>query len=242
MFIGLAWAAGAAEAGAATATAATTRSRSVVRIGFTIFLSCRVVATGSAGNGRRRRAGACVPAAGEQRNRSVRCCEADEAVDDARGRVCLAELEPEHGGHEIELGDCDEAPVEPADEHQCRGESVHLLHFVHLLSRNCPRTEGTVPTKTNAVKILFNSCTVPSVDGTLRIGELSRRSGVSPELLRAWERRYGLLRPLRSSGGLRLYSSDDVDRVRLMREHMAGGLAAAEAAALAAGAAEGARD
>ena len=79
------------------------------------------------------------------------------------------------------------------------------------------------------------------MDGTLRIGELSRRSGVSPELLRAWERRYGLLRPLRSSGGLRLYSSDDVDRVRLMREHMAGGLAAAEAAALAAGAVEGAR-
>jgi DNA-binding transcriptional MerR regulator len=79
------------------------------------------------------------------------------------------------------------------------------------------------------------------MDGTLRIGELSRRSGVSPELLRAWERRYGLLRPLRSAGGLRLYSSDDVDRVRLMREHMAGGLAAAEAAALAAGAVEGER-
>ncbi len=33
----------------------------------------------------------------------------------------------------------------------------------------------------------------------LRIGELSKRSGVSPELLRAWERRYGLLRPTRSS-------------------------------------------
>jgi DNA-binding transcriptional MerR regulator len=63
-----------------------------------------------------------------------------------------------------------------------------------------------------------------------RIGELSRRSGVSPELLRAWERRYGLLQPLRSPGGLRLYSSEDLDRVRVMREHLAGGLAAAEAA------------
>ena len=31
----------------------------------------------------------------------------------------------------------------------------------------------------------------------LRIGELSKRSGVSPQLLRAWERRYGLLRPTR---------------------------------------------
>ena len=66
----------------------------------------------------------------------------------------------------------------------------------------------------------------------LRIGELSKRSGVSPELLRAWERRYGLLRPTRSPGGLRLYSLDDLERVRLMREHLAGGLAAAEAASL----------
>ena len=67
----------------------------------------------------------------------------------------------------------------------------------------------------------------------LRIGELSKRSGVSPELLRAWERRYGLLEPTRSPGGLRLYSLDDLERVRLMQEHLAGGLAAAEAAALA---------
>jgi DNA-binding transcriptional MerR regulator len=66
----------------------------------------------------------------------------------------------------------------------------------------------------------------------LRIGELSKRAGVSPELLRAWERRYGLLRPVRSSGGLRLYSLEDLERVRLMRQHLDGGLAAAEAAAL----------
>ena len=73
-----------------------------------------------------------------------------------------------------------------------------------------------------------------SEGGLLRIGELSRRSGVSPELLRAWERRYGLLRPTRSPGGLRLYSADDLGRVREMQQHLAGGLAAAEAAALAA--------
>jgi MerR family transcriptional regulator, light-induced transcriptional regulator len=68
----------------------------------------------------------------------------------------------------------------------------------------------------------------------LRIGELSKRSGVSPELLRAWERRYGLLRPMRSGGGLRLYSLDDLERVRLMRRHLGEGIAAAEAARLAA--------
>jgi DNA-binding transcriptional MerR regulator len=70
-------------------------------------------------------------------------------------------------------------------------------------------------------------------EGLLRIGQLSKRAGVSPELLRAWERRYGLLHPTRSQGGLRLYSHDDLERVRRMRRHLADGLAAAEAAALA---------
>ncbi len=69
--------------------------------------------------------------------------------------------------------------------------------------------------------------------GQLRIGELSRRTGVAPELLRAWERRYGLLRPARSEGGFRLYSEADEERVALMRQHLRSGLAAAEAARLA---------
>jgi DNA-binding transcriptional MerR regulator len=69
--------------------------------------------------------------------------------------------------------------------------------------------------------------------GLLRIGELSRRAGVSPELLRAWERRYGLLRPTRTPGGLRLYSTDDLERVQAMQRHLAEGLAAAQAASLA---------
>src|SRR5437764_6704069 len=85
------------------------------------------------------------------------------------------------------------------------------------------------------VKVSSRSCIVSRVSepGRLRIGELSRRSGVSPELLRAWERRYRLLRPMRSAGGLRLYSADDLERVRTMQHHLGQGLAAAEAAALA---------
>jgi MerR family transcriptional regulator, light-induced transcriptional regulator len=70
------------------------------------------------------------------------------------------------------------------------------------------------------------------VAGHVRIGELSRRSGVSPELLRAWEQRYGLLRPERSDGGFRLYSADDEDRIATMRAHLERGLSAAEAARL----------
>ncbi len=64
----------------------------------------------------------------------------------------------------------------------------------------------------------------------LRIGELSRRLGVSEHVLRAWERRYGVLRPQRSAGGYRLYSELDELRVRRMQALIAGGLSAAEAA------------
>jgi MerR family transcriptional regulator, light-induced transcriptional regulator len=66
--------------------------------------------------------------------------------------------------------------------------------------------------------------------GRLRIGELAKRTGVSPALLRAWEQRYSLLEPRRSAGGLRLFSRRDEERVRAMLAHMAGGLSAAEAA------------
>ena len=72
----------------------------------------------------------------------------------------------------------------------------------------------------------------------LRIGELSRRAGISPELLRAWERRYGLLRPIRTPGGFRLYSGADEQRVRRMQAHLGEGLSAAEAARLASAATE----
>ncbi len=71
------------------------------------------------------------------------------------------------------------------------------------------------------------------VRGYLRIGELSRRSGVSETTLRAWERRYALLRPERSEGGFRLYADDDVARVRSMQEHLGRGVSASEAARLA---------
>ena len=71
-----------------------------------------------------------------------------------------------------------------------------------------------------------------SPDGSpvLRIGELSRRLGVSDHVLRAWESRYGLLQPVRSAGGFRLYSEADARRVRRMQAHLARGLSAAEAA------------
>ncbi len=67
----------------------------------------------------------------------------------------------------------------------------------------------------------------------LRIGELSKRVGESPELLRAWELRYALVEPERTSGGQRLYSARDEHRVKLMRRHIDAGATASEAARLA---------
>ncbi len=53
---------------------------------------------------------------------------------------------------------------------------------------------------------------------------------VSDHVLRAWESRYGLLQPVRSPGGFRLYSETDESRVRRMQAYLADGLSAAEAA------------
>lgn len=55
---------------------------------------------------------------------------------------------------------------------------------------------------------------------------------MTPDVLRAWERRYGLLQPERSDGGYRLYSPMDEDRVRAMVRHLEAGVPAGEAARL----------
>jgi MerR family transcriptional regulator, light-induced transcriptional regulator len=64
----------------------------------------------------------------------------------------------------------------------------------------------------------------------VRIGELSRRVGVAPETLRAWEQRYGLLHPSRTAGGYRVYNRADEARALRMRELIDSGWAAAQAA------------
>lgn len=70
----------------------------------------------------------------------------------------------------------------------------------------------------------------------IRIGELSRRTGVGADTLRAWERRYGVFDPVRTDGGFRLYGAADEARASRMSELIAGGHSAAEAAAAVRGA------
>ncbi|MFN0095844.1 MAG: MerR family transcriptional regulator [Dehalococcoidia bacterium] len=73
----------------------------------------------------------------------------------------------------------------------------------------------------------------------MRIGELSERSGVPAETIRAWERRYRAFQPSRTSGGFRLYTEADLAAVVRMRDSVAAGVRAAEAARRLAAAAEG---
>jgi hypothetical protein len=72
----------------------------------------------------------------------------------------------------------------------------------------------------------------------LSIGALARAAGVPAATIRTWERRYGFLSASRKPSGHRLYTLEDVPRVRRVAELIARGVRAAEAV----GASEGAFD
>ncbi|MCO5165558.1 MAG: MerR family transcriptional regulator [Planctomycetes bacterium] len=65
-----------------------------------------------------------------------------------------------------------------------------------------------------------------------KMGTLARLTGLSPILLRAWERRYDLLRPERTAGGHRLYTEDDLRLLRRVQELLGQGRSIGEVAAL----------
>jgi len=57
-----------------------------------------------------------------------------------------------------------------------------------------------------------------SVTPKYRIGSVSRLTGLSADVVRVWERRYGAINPQRSDGGSRLYSDADIARLRRLRQ------------------------
>lgn len=65
-----------------------------------------------------------------------------------------------------------------------------------------------------------------------KMGTLARLTGLSPILLRAWERRHDLLEPERTAGGHRLYTEDDLRVLRRVQELLAQGRSIGEVAAL----------
>ncbi len=56
------------------------------------------------------------------------------------------------------------------------------------------------------------------MDTELRIGEVSKRAGVSIDTLRYYERLRLLPRPKRSSGGFRLFANEDIKRVQFIKQ------------------------
>lgn len=67
---------------------------------------------------------------------------------------------------------------------------------------------------------------------TYAMGTASRLTGLSPDVLRAWERRHSAVTPLRTEGGTRRYRSEDVERLRLLKQAVAAGHRIGELAAL----------
>lgn len=60
----------------------------------------------------------------------------------------------------------------------------------------------------------------PKPDSELDIGHpiavVAERTGLSRDVLRAWERRYAAVDPARTAGGQRLYSDQDIERFKLL--------------------------
>jgi DNA-binding transcriptional MerR regulator len=67
---------------------------------------------------------------------------------------------------------------------------------------------------------------------TLNMSAVVRATGVQPDTLRAWERRYGLPLPERSDGGHRLYSRRDVEIVKWLVDRQDEGLRISQAVEL----------
>src|SRR5689334_21856031 len=64
------------------------------------------------------------------------------------------------------------------------------------------------------------------------IGKVTQLTGLSIDVVRVWERRYGAVTPMRSDGGTRLYSDADVLRLRRLRQAVDNGHSIGRAAAL----------
>lgn len=61
--------------------------------------------------------------------------------------------------------------------------------------------------------------------GLFPISSVSQLTGVNTVTLRAWERRYGLIRPTRTEAGHRLYTEQDIERIKLILQLLDEGIA-----------------
>jgi hypothetical protein len=71
--------------------------------------------------------------------------------------------------------------------------------------------------------VTFEDLQPPPVRDLLSIGEVAEATGLTPDVLRIWERRYGVPRPLRLPSGHRRYPTSELVRLRTLAEACAAG-------------------
>lgn len=64
------------------------------------------------------------------------------------------------------------------------------------------------------------------------IGDVAERCGINPVTLRAWQRRYGLLKPQRSEGGHRQFDEEDIQRIEEIKRWIKSGVPVGKVKAL----------
>jgi methylmalonyl-CoA mutase cobalamin-binding subunit len=70
----------------------------------------------------------------------------------------------------------------------------------------------------------------PLAGASIRV--VANRTGIAPDTLRVWERRYGFPRPSRRPGGSRVYSESDIARLHVVAHALAAGFRPSEVVAL----------
>ena len=63
----------------------------------------------------------------------------------------------------------------------------------------------------------------PELATALGISAVERDTGLSKDILRIWERRYGFPNPTRDQYGERLYPAEQIEKLRIIRRLMAAG-------------------
>ena len=75
----------------------------------------------------------------------------------------------------------------------------------------------------------IRSGAVVGARGIYSIGAVSRLLGVSQSAIRSWEDRYGLVVAERSEGGRRIYTREQLEQLRFVKQQLDAGLSAADA-------------
>lgn len=71
--------------------------------------------------------------------------------------------------------------------------------------------------------------TIPEDTPTFNLKAVVKETGIKPDTLRAWERRYGLPEPHRTEGGHRIYSQRDIDTLKWLLDRQEEGLSISRA-------------